>query len=143
MWQQVVQHAGAVQPSLLVPDAGEAAAFYGQLGFATAMSVPMPGGGVAHAVLSLGGSLVHLDGWDLPPGVPEASRAYVARAVRGPRGLGMVLYVRVEDVAALHATCLRLGLDVRQPPRAMPWGDTVMRVVDPYGYEWGFAQPTA
>jgi hypothetical protein len=60
----------------------------------------------------------------------------------------MVMHVLVKDVQAWwrHIQSLdlpaRFGVAPCNPPRAEPWGLTVLYVTDPTGILWHFAQPT-
>jgi PhnB protein len=82
----------------------------------------VPGGGVAHAELRFGESLVmtgdatpdHV----LPPGVAH-------------------LYL--PDCDAAYARALAAGAKAKQPPEDRPWGDRSARLIDPVGNEWSIA----
>jgi catechol 2,3-dioxygenase-like lactoylglutathione lyase family enzyme len=50
----------------------------------------------------------------------------------GEQGVWMTVWV--DDVDALHATCLEHGLDVTHPPTDEPWGVREMHVRHPDGH---------
>jgi catechol 2,3-dioxygenase-like lactoylglutathione lyase family enzyme len=49
-------------------------------------------------------------------------------------GLGVWMTIWVEDVDAVHRTCLAEGLEVTWPPTDEPWGVREMRVRHPDGH---------
>ena len=53
----------------------------------------------------------------------------------------VILYV--EDVDALHAQALELGLEPEAAPRDAPWGERCFHLRDPDGHELSFARPLA
>ena len=57
------------------------------------------------------------------------------------RGAGVLLYLPVADVRALHAQALALGATVEQPPTYVPLaGHTELIVRDPDGYALALVQ---
>ena len=53
----------------------------------------------------------------------------------------VILYV--DDVDALHARALALGLEPEAAPRDAPWGERFFHLRDPDGHELSFARPLA
>jgi catechol 2,3-dioxygenase-like lactoylglutathione lyase family enzyme len=49
--------------------------------------------------------------------------------------------IHVDDVDALHAQVLRLGLRPHDEPRDAPWGERFFHLTDPDGHELSFARP--
>jgi PhnB protein len=43
------------------------------------------------------------------------------------------------DADAAYVRALAAGAQARQAPRAMPWGDRMAHVVDPFGNSWFIA----
>lgn len=123
-----------------VDDVAAAIRFYGGFGFAPVGSVPGPDGDPVFAILGKGGSLLMVDALHGMP-FPETDRERAVRA--GPRGLGIVIGLVVDDVDATHAYCVAQGCVITCEPMDEAWGDRVFMSIDPYGYEWEFFQPIA
>jgi uncharacterized glyoxalase superfamily protein PhnB len=58
----------------------------------------------------------------------------------GPRGLGVILYVNVNDLDMFYNAAKNAEVHLMYAPRDEPWGDRTFRFVDPFGYDWCFAQ---
>lgn len=129
-----------VQPILRVQNVQKAVDTYTKLGFEIATTMPsLSGKGLGHAIVRLGSSMVHveaLSGLDAPPASSPREKA----TQKGPRGLGVALYVMVPNVEKVHETLRRNALEVTEAPTEKFWGDRVCTAVDPFGFEWTFAQ---
>ena len=58
----------------------------------------------------------------------------------GPRGLGVILYVDVNDLDMFYNAAKNAEFHLMYAPQDEPWGDRTFRFVDPFGYDWWFAQ---
>jgi uncharacterized glyoxalase superfamily protein PhnB len=59
----------------------------------------------------------------------------------GPRGLGVVIGLMVDDLDATYAYCIVEGCEITCEPMNEAGGVRVFVCVDPFGYEWEFSQP--
>lgn len=94
-------------------------------------------------------------GWDWCP--PDATKATFGGVQGGEREIhlsldgqggrggdhGMWLAIWVDDVDALHARCVREGLEVMRPPEDMPWGVRATHVRHPDGHVLRIRQPVS
>lgn len=127
--------AEAVTPMLAVPDVPTAAAFYARFGLQPAGGVPGPDGTLQRAMFRHGPTTIHV----APARALPEEGAHGQAIERGPRGLGVILYLQVPDVDAAYQRALQAGARPVNPPMDRPWGDRVARVVDPFGFDWCFA----
>jgi uncharacterized glyoxalase superfamily protein PhnB len=123
-----------------VHDVAAAMRFYRGFGFEVAGSVPGPGGEPVFAILDKAGSQLMVDALEGMP-FPDTERERHVRA--GPRGLGVVIGLVVDDVDATHAFCVEQGCAITCEPMDEVWGDRVFTCLDPFAYEWEFFQPIA
>jgi uncharacterized glyoxalase superfamily protein PhnB len=123
-----------------VDDVSAAIRFYGGFGFETAGSVPGPDGEPVFAILRKAGSQLMVDALVGMP-FPDTERERHVRA--GPRGLGVVIGLVVDDVDGTHTYCVQQGCAITCEPMDEAWGDRVFTCLDPFGYEWEFLQPIA
>jgi uncharacterized glyoxalase superfamily protein PhnB len=128
----------SVQPVLRVPDLEEAIEFYQSIGFEPVQTVPGPGHELAYAVLACGNCFVHLA--PIEGSTPPTSPRRETQVSKGPRGLGVTLYCSVPNVDSVFNGCKTNGCTITAPPAEQVWGDRVFTCVDPFGYEWTFAQ---
>ena len=126
-----------ITPMLAVPDVEKAATFYQRFGLETVSTFPGPDGAVQRLVLRHGDTEVHV----APARALPEEGAHGRAIEKGPRGLGVILYLRVPDVDARHKQALEAGASQVQAPQDQPWGDRVSRVLDPFGFDWCFASP--
>ncbi len=126
-----------ITPMLSVDDVKQAVEFYKQLGLHSIMEIKGPNGELVRAILQLcTGSLIHvMPAHALPE---EGERGLMIE--RGPRGLGVILYVNVNELDTFYNAARKAGIDLMYVPRDEPWGDRTFRFVDPFGYDWCFAQ---
>jgi uncharacterized glyoxalase superfamily protein PhnB len=120
---------------LRVADVAEAATFYAGLGFERIGSVADPGGRAVMAILRRGGLQLLVDALY---GLPFADDDRERMTKTGPRGLGVVIGVEVDDVDATAAYCRAAGCEVTTDPVDAPWGERYAECRDPYGYAWKF-----
>jgi uncharacterized glyoxalase superfamily protein PhnB len=84
--------------------------------------VPSPEGGVAHAKIAIGDSILEMS---------DAHGPY------GPMPCGIHLYV--PDTDAVYEQALRAGAKSLMPPADQPYGDRSGGVIDPFGNQWFIA----
>ncbi|MDQ1652139.1 MAG: hypothetical protein QOI35_1339 [Cryptosporangiaceae bacterium] len=126
-----------VRVALRVDDVGAAAALYQSMGFAPVGVVPAPDGTVAMAILRRGPLQLLVDAL---VGIPFPDSARERRTKIGPRGLGVVIGVQVDDVDQMARRCRALGCIIGADPVDAPWGERYVEFEDPYGYAWKFFQ---
>jgi PhnB protein len=111
---------GSITPYLVIPRCAEAIDFYKKaFGAEERMRMPMPGGGIGHAELKIGDSIVML-----ASGGPEwpATSALIC------------LYV--EDCDAVFKRAVDAGAEVLEPLSDKFYGDRAGSVRDPFGQRW-------
>ncbi|NCY25134.1 MAG: VOC family protein [Alphaproteobacteria bacterium] len=119
----------AVTPYLIVEDAAAAIEFYKTvLGAKERFRLPTPTGGVGHAEIEIGGSVIML-----ADECPEMG----ARAPQGP--VPVFLYVYVPDVDAVFAKALAAGAIERRAVQNQFYGDRTGTFSDPFGHAWNVA----
>ncbi|MEV5151429.1 VOC family protein [Streptomyces werraensis] len=125
----------AVVPHIMVDDAAAAIDFYRRaFGAREDFRLEAPGGGVLHAEITIGRSVLMLG----DASVKEAEDAsFTAPAFLGG-GTSVTLHVFVPDVDALAARAEAEGADVLQPPTDMFHGDRTAILRDPSGHLWVF-----
>ncbi|MEV5181929.1 VOC family protein [Streptomyces werraensis] len=125
----------AVVPHIMVDDAAAAIDFYRRaFGAREDFRLEAPGGGVLHAEITIGRSVLMLG----DAGVKEAEDAsFTAPAFLGG-GTSVTLHVFVPDVDALAARAEAEGAEVLQPPTDMFHGDRTAILRDPSGHLWVF-----
>ena len=84
--------------------------------------VPAPGGGIAHAKIAIGDSILEMS---------DAHGPYK------PMPCGIHLYV--PDADAVYEQALRAGAKSLMPPADQPYGDRSGGVIDPFGNQWFIA----
>ena len=118
-------------PYLAVESAADAIEFYKKaFGAKERVRMEAPGGGIAHAEVQIGDSIVMLS-----DPFPQAS-------TKPPKELGgtsasVMLYV--EDVDALAKQAVDAGATVLMEVSDQFWGDRFGSVQDPFGHSWGIA----
>ncbi|WP_380285334.1 VOC family protein [Kitasatospora purpeofusca] len=121
----------AVVPHIMVGDAASAIDFYVRaFGAREDVRIDAPGGGVLHAEISVGRSVLMLgdSGGD---GAPFAAPSALG-------GTSVALHVYVPDVDALAERAAAAGAEVLQPPTDMFHGDRTAVLRDPSGHVWIF-----
>jgi len=84
--------------------------------------VPSPEGGIAHAKIAIGDSILEMSD---------------AHGVYKPMPCGLHLYV--PDTDAVYEQALRAGAKSLTAPADQPYGDRSAGVVDPFGNQWFIA----
>lgn len=117
-----------VMPMLVCRDASSAIEFC-KATFGAVEMVRRPGadGTVAHALLTIGGAMIMIEGE-----FPTLS----SRAPQSDGSSPVVIYVYVEDVDAVVERAVAAGARVLIPVRNQFWGDRTGRIVDPSGHVW-------
>ena len=109
-------------------DAPAALRWLAALGFEVVTRWDGPDGQVLHAEARLGSATVMVASDDADYEVPP---------LRG-RSTGQGVYLRVDDVAALHRRAVEAGATSVLAPEATDRGGIRARVLDPGGREWSF-----
>jgi PhnB protein len=121
-----------VAPHLVVPDAGEAAAWYTSAFGASELSrIPLPGNRVMTVELAFGESVVHV-GSEFP-----------GMGIVSPLTIGdtaTVLQIDTDDANALWARALSAGAVPRHELADAFWGERHGQLTDPFGHRWNIAQ---
>ncbi len=84
--------------------------------------VPSPDGGVAHAKIAIGDSILEMS---------DAHAPYLPKPC--------VIHLYVSDTDALYERALRAGAKSLMPPADQPYGDRSAGVIDPFGNSWFLA----
>ena len=113
----------AVTPYLALENTGRFIQFIKEaFGAQEKLVVPAPGGGIAHAKIAIGDSIVEMSD---------------AHGVYKPMPCGLHLYV--PDADAVYEQALRAGAKSLMPPADQPYGDRSGGVIDPFGNQWFIA----
>ncbi|GGS95527.1 glyoxalase [Planobispora rosea] len=125
----------AVVPHIMVDDAAAAIDFYRRaFGAREDFRVDAPGGGVLHAEISIGRSVLMLG----DASVDEAEAAAFAAPASLGGGTSVTLHVFVPDVDSLAERAEAAGAEILQPPKDMFHGDRTVILKDPSGHIWVF-----
>jgi PhnB protein len=121
----------SVTPYLAVRNAAKAIEFYQKaLGAQEVLRMPTPDGGIAHAEIKIGDSVVMMA--DEHPDID-----FLGPQSRG--GATSALMVYVEDVDAQFKKAVDAGATVTRPLKDEFYGDRVGSVRDPFGHVWHLA----
>ncbi|CAL9522286.1 VOC family protein [Streptomyces griseomycini] len=124
----------SVIPHIMVDDAATAIDFYRRaFGAREEFRVDAPGGGILHAEIAVGRSVLMLG--DASTDEAEAS-AFTTPGRLG--GTTVTLHVFVPDVDALAERAEAAGAEIVQPPKDMFHGDRTVVLKDPSGHLWVF-----
>jgi catechol 2,3-dioxygenase-like lactoylglutathione lyase family enzyme len=123
---------------LRVADVEAARQFYEGLGFVPAAVIPDAQGRPVLAILEGHGVTLMADALE---GLPFLDTPRERKTRRGPRGLGVVVGLIVDDLSAAYGYFRTAGCTFTSEPRGEPWGDRVFSALDPFGFEWEIAQP--
>jgi PhnB protein len=122
-----------VTPCLVVAGAAKALDFYAEVFGATErMRFPAPGGGVAHAEIQIGDSVVIVEDED-------PHRGTTAPPAGGLPGTPVFSFIYVEDVDAVVARAVERGASLVRAPKDQFYGDRDGFIVDPFGHGWTVA----
>ncbi len=125
-------NANRVSAHIVVPDAAEAAAWYGRAFGARELSrIPLPGGRVMAVEIGIGDSVLNL-GSEFP------DLGIVSPLTVG--GTSTALQIDADDADALWASALAAGASVHQEIADAFWGERHGQLVDPFGHRWNIAQ---
>jgi uncharacterized glyoxalase superfamily protein PhnB len=131
---------GAFRVGLRVEDVPAAMRFYGGLGFEEVGVVRDPDEQPMIAILGRDDVNLIVDALVGPP-FPDSERE--RHTQRGPRGLGVVIGLGVDDLDATYDYCAAAGCEITCEPMDEAWGERVFSCLDPFGYEWEFSHPIA
>jgi uncharacterized glyoxalase superfamily protein PhnB len=123
---------------LRVGNVDQAAGFYSGLGFDRVTELPGPDGRAVMAILRRGELQLLVDALVGMP-FPDSDRERWTQT--GPRGLGVVIGMEVDDVDVTARYCKAAGCELTTAPVDAPWGERYAECIDPYGYAWKFYQP--
>ena len=91
---------------------------------------PGPDGMMAHALLTIGGEMIMIEGeW---PALPS-------RAPAADGSSPVIIFLYVEDVDETAIRAVASGATVLMPPQDQFWGDRVSWIMDPAGHVWTIA----
>ncbi|MFJ8193543.1 VOC family protein [Streptomyces sp. NPDC096094] len=125
----------AVIPHIMVDDAAAAIDFYRRaFGARENFRIDAPGGGVMHAEITIGRSVLMLG----DSSVEEAEAASFAAPASLGGGTSVTLHVFVADVDSLAERAEAAGAEMLQPPKDMFHGDRTVILKDPSGHMWVF-----
>jgi len=120
-----------VTPYLIVNGASDAIAFYGKvLGAQERMRMPDPAGGIGHAELTLGDSVIML------------ADEHPEMGFQGPKTIGgtpVTISVYVDDVDATFSQAVQSGATVVRELENQFYGDRSGQFEDPFGHRWNIA----
>jgi PhnB protein len=121
----------SVTPYLSIKGAAAALDFYKQaFGAIELMRMPAPDGGVAHAEIKIGDSVIMLA--DEFPEMGHHSPQTLG-------GSGVSLMVYVEQVDAVFKQAIAAGAKETQPLKNQFYGDRSGSLQDPFGHRWTIA----
>jgi len=120
--------ASVVMPMLVCRDAGAELEFCKTtFGAAERVRRPGPDGAVAHALVTIGGAMVMIEGeW------PTLS----SRAPSVDGSSPAVIYVYVDNVDSVVERAVAAGAKILVPIQDQFWGDRTGRILDPAGHVW-------
>jgi PhnB protein len=120
-----------VTPYLIVNGASDAIAFYGKVfGAQERMRMPDPAGGIGHAELTLGDSVIML------------ADEHPEMGFQGPKTIGgtpVTISVYVDDVDATSSQAVQSGATVVRELENQFYGDRSGQFEDPFGHRWNIA----
>jgi PhnB protein len=88
---------------------------------------PGPDGTVVHALLTIGGAMIIIEGeWP----------TLASRAPQPDGSSPVIIYVYVEDVDTVIERAVAAGARVLLPVKDQFWGDRTGRIIDPSGHVW-------
>ncbi len=119
-----------IYPTFRYRDADAMIRWLGRLGFTTRVAYPNPDGGVMHAELSLGGSMIMLGTLS-----EDAFGEIVGNTVTPG---AKATYIAVEDVDGLFARAEQAGVDVVEGLVDRDYGSREFVLRDPEGNIWCF-----
>jgi PhnB protein len=146
----IPEHLHTVTPRLVLSGAAEAIEFYRRAFGAEEVGERFtgPGGGIIHAELRIGDSIVMITDEEDEPGAGEGHRGAGEcdpGAGEGPprtlgAGSGAIMATYWENVDAAWERALAAGAEVLHPLADQFYGERGGRLRDPYGQQWMLAQ---
>jgi PhnB protein len=128
MAQAIPQGYATATPYLIVKGAAEAIEFYKRAFDATEMfRMADPGGGVAHAEIKIGNSVIML------------ADEHPEMGYRGPRALGgsaVSIMLYVDDVDTVFSRAVKAGAKSQRAVANQFYGDRSGTLEDPFGHVW-------
>jgi PhnB protein len=122
----------SVTPYIIVRDAQKAIEFYKKaFGAEQRMLMPSPDGGVMHAEIMIGDSIIMM-------GEECKEKGCVSPETAGVVTSSLMLYFENVDVAFEKA--VKAGGTIKMPLMNMFWGDRYGQLTDPFGHMWSLAQ---
>jgi len=97
------------------------------------MTFPSPNGGIMHAEIRIGNSIIMA-----ADEMPEMNHLSAESLQNSPASL----YLYVENVDAVFERATQAGAKVVMPIGEMFWGDRCGTVLDPFNYKWMIATHT-
>lgn len=86
-------------------------------------------------------STVRLGGLELVLVNMRDEAVFAKDAIAGEKGLGMYMYLKVEDVDSFYERLKKQGIQPHTEPKDWPWGNREFIVKDKDGYKLCFWQP--
>jgi len=129
----------SVRVALRVRDVSAASTLYQSFGFVSVGTVPGADGGVVMAILRRGPLQLLVDAL---VGIPFPDSVRERQTKSGPRGLGVVIGLEVDDVEEAARCCRSAGCVISAGPTDASWGERYVEFEDPYGYAWKFFRLT-
>ena len=120
-----------VTPYLIVRGVAKAIDFYSKaFGAKEVVRMPGPDGGIAHAEIKIGDSMVMM---------ADENPAWGVRSPQALDGTPVGIFLYVPDVDATFKQALDAGATATMPLTDMFWGDRYGKLRDPFGHEWSVA----
>lgn len=117
-----------VTPYLVCRNAAAAIEFYKKaLGAKEKLRMTAPDGTIAHAEITIGGSVVML-------GEESPQMGNTSPQTLGGSPGGVFIYL--PDVDKAYARAIAAGAKTEMPPTNMFWGDRYCKFIDPFGHRW-------
>ncbi|MER7443979.1 VOC family protein [Micromonospora avicenniae] len=117
-----------VRVALRVSDVSAATTLYRSFGFVPVGTVPGPDGDVVMAILRRGPLQLLVDAL---VGIPFPDSVRERQTKLGPRGLGVVIGLEVEDVEEAARRCQAAGCVIGTGPVDAPWGERYVEFEGP------------
>ena len=117
----------SIRVALRVSDVSAATTLYQSFGFVPVGTVPDADGRVVMAILRRGPLQLLIDALI---GIPFPDSVRERRTKAGPRGLGVVIGLEVDDVEDAARVCRSAGCVISTGPVDAPWGDGLHAVHD-------------
>lgn len=120
-----------IVPHLICRDAAAAIEFYKRaFGASEIMRMPSPAGGLMHASVKIGDTIVML--------VDEMPQ-WGALSPQSLNNSPVTLHMSVPDVDAVYKRAIECGAKSKMEVADMFWGDRYGKIEDPFGHHWSIA----